>query len=332
MAVWGPEFGSNPSPDHLNPWSNNAMTTMNDVATPHRTTVRIPTKSGDEIEAWLYQPEGDGPHPAVVMAHGIGGIKAGGLAPFAERFSREGFTAVVFDYRQWGGSSGEPRDETSVPRQREDYRTVVDWAVAHPSIDPRRVFVWGTSFSGMHVVEIAATDPRVAGAIAQCPLVDGLAGVAMVPPTRSLRLLALGLLDRLGSLLGRPPRYLRASVAPGELGAIANEEAAAGVELIRPKDGTKWHNRIAARSLLGIGVHRPVRRAADIACPILLVVAESDTLAPVGPALRVADRAPRGELYRSRGGHYGPYEGAEDFDNVLGVEVEFLRRHAQLPV
>jgi dipeptidyl aminopeptidase/acylaminoacyl peptidase len=47
-----------------------------------RTTVRIPTVSGDELEAWLYLPEGNGPHPVVVMAHGIGAIKAGGLAPF----------------------------------------------------------------------------------------------------------------------------------------------------------------------------------------------------------------------------------------------------------
>src|ERR1700731_1068801 len=65
---------------------------------PSRTTIRIPTASGDELEAWLYPPEGDGPHPAVVMAHGIGGIKAGGLAPFAERFREEGFVAIAFDY------------------------------------------------------------------------------------------------------------------------------------------------------------------------------------------------------------------------------------------
>ena len=69
-------------------------------ATAKRMTVQIPTASGDMIEAWVYQPEGNGPHPAVVMAHGIGGIKAGGLAPFAERFREEGFAAIAFDYPQ----------------------------------------------------------------------------------------------------------------------------------------------------------------------------------------------------------------------------------------
>jgi hypothetical protein len=40
------------------------------------------------------------------MAHGIGAIKAGGLAPFAERFCRASFAAVVFDYRESCRSSG----------------------------------------------------------------------------------------------------------------------------------------------------------------------------------------------------------------------------------
>jgi uncharacterized protein len=96
------------------------MTNLKDnAAAAPRTTVRISTASGDELEAWLYLPEGDGPHPAVVMAHGIGGIKAGGLARFAERFREEGFVAIAFDYRNFGGSGGKPR-EVPVPRRRRE--------------------------------------------------------------------------------------------------------------------------------------------------------------------------------------------------------------------
>src|SRR6266566_4986381 len=165
------------------------MANMDDQAAARpRTTVRIPTASGDELEAWLYLPAGDGPYPAVVMAHGIGAIKAGGLAPFAERFCHAGFAAVVFDYRQWGGSAGQPREELSFPHQREDYGTVIGWAGAQPGIDARRIFAWGTSFAGMYIVELAASDARLAGAM-------------MVPPVRSLRLLALAVQDRLGSFL-----------------------------------------------------------------------------------------------------------------------------------
>ena len=70
---------------------------------------------------------------------------------------------------------------------------------------------------------------------------------------------------------------------PRAVGAVANEQAFAGLEIIRPKDGTVWQNRVAARSLLGIAAHRPVRKAADIQCPILLVVGENDTIAPADP-------------------------------------------------
>src|SRR5258706_10557054 len=99
-----------------------------------------------------------------------------------------------------------------------------------------------------------------------------------------------------------------------------------------PREPSDWQNRLAARSLLSVSAHRPVRRAAAIRCPILLIVAEHDTMAPVGPALRVAAKAPHGELHRSRGCHYDVYEGGGSFDDVLRVEVEFLRRHAQTPV
>jgi uncharacterized protein len=67
--------------------------TISNNSSAKRVTVQIPTSSGDAIEAWVYLPGGSGLHPAVVMAHGIGGIKAGGLAPFAERFREEGFAA-----------------------------------------------------------------------------------------------------------------------------------------------------------------------------------------------------------------------------------------------
>ena len=75
-------------------------------------------------------------------------------------------------------------------------------------------------------------------------------------------------------------------------------------------------------------MHRPVRRGPRARCPLLMVVAEHDTMAPTRPALRVAAQTPRGELYRSRGGHYDVYAAGLDHDNLLQVELEFLRKHS----
>jgi uncharacterized protein len=299
-----------------------------DTTVPPRMTVRIPTASGDAIEAWVYRPAGVGPHPAVVMAHGIGAVKAGGLQPFAQRFQREGFAAVAFDYLQWGGSDGQPRDELSVPRELADYGTVIGWAAAQPDIDTSRIFAWGTSFAGMHIVELAASDRRLAGAIAQSPLTDGLAAAALAPLSKSVRLMGMALLDRAGSFFGRSPLYVPNSGGPDDLAVGATEDALFGLKLMTPREPTEWQNRVAARSLLSVAAHRPVRRAARIRIPILLVVPEQDTMAPIGPALRISQKAPHAELFRSRGGHYDVYEGGRDHVNVLNAEVEFLHRHA----
>jgi pimeloyl-ACP methyl ester carboxylesterase len=192
------------------------------------------------------------------------------------------------------------------------------------------MFVWGTSFAGMHIVELAASEPGLAGAIAQCPLVDGAAGLNNIPAARALRLTAYALADLAGSVLNRRPRYLPISVPPGQLGVIATEDAMIGMARLDPGDGS-WSNEITARSLLDVTVHRPVRQARNARCPLLMVVAEHDTMAPTGPALAVAARAPRGELYRSRGGHYDVYAGGLDHENVLRVETSFLHRHSEMP-
>jgi len=305
----------------------NDMTTT-DTTSAKRLTVQIPTASGDAIEAWVYLPEGNGPHPAVVMGHGIGGIKAGGLDPFAERFRAEGFVAIALDYRNFGGSGGQPRELLSVPRQREDYRTVIGWAAEQSYIDPGQIIAWGTSFAGMHILELAVADHRLAAAIAQAPLTDGLAAALMARPSTGIRLFALALLDRLGSLFGRPPIYLPGHAEPGQLSIGATPDGAFGQGLMTPKDGTPWNDRVAARSLLSFSWRRPVRRAAAVRVPLLLVVPEADSIAPVPAALEVARKAPGAELFRSAGGHYDVYEGGAGFTDVLRTEVDFLHRHA----
>src|SRR5258708_10558702 len=67
-----------------------------------RITVQIPTASGDAIEAWVYLPEGSRPHPAVVMAHGIGGLKGGSVGPLADGFRGKVFCPVPVCFRHLG--------------------------------------------------------------------------------------------------------------------------------------------------------------------------------------------------------------------------------------
>ena len=70
----------------------------------------------DECHAWLYLPKGGGRPPVVVMAHGLGGVREMRLDAYAERFAAAGYVCLVFDYRHFGASGGQPRQLLSIRR------------------------------------------------------------------------------------------------------------------------------------------------------------------------------------------------------------------------
>src|SRR6478736_7100503 len=96
--------------------------------------------------------DSQGRRPCVVLAHGFAGTVDSGLLPYTERFAAAGLDALAFDYRHFGESAGEPRQLLSIPRQLEDYAAAVAHARSLPGVDPERIVLWGTSFSGGHVV------------------------------------------------------------------------------------------------------------------------------------------------------------------------------------
>src|SRR5438128_5736915 len=133
-------------------------------------------KSGETFAAaWFFVPERtrSGERvPAVAMALGFGAVKEMYLEPFAHRFAAAGIAALVFDYRGFGSSGGEPRQRVFPHDQMEDYRNALTWLSLQPEIDADRRGVWGTSFSGAHVIEVAAHDPRVKAVVSQVGPMD----------------------------------------------------------------------------------------------------------------------------------------------------------------
>jgi pimeloyl-ACP methyl ester carboxylesterase len=287
-----------------------------------RASVSFAGAGGSRIDAWLFRPNTDvATGTTIVMAHGIGGIKSAGLAPFAKRFAAAGHTCVVFDYRHFGASEGSPRELLSIRAERDDYRRALTFARQLP--ETSRTVVWGCSFAGLHATWHAIDDGQLAAAIAICPLVDGARATLSKPITLSARLMAAGLADALGSALRRPPRYVPISVPEGTFGVLPASDSMRGRTMLAPTDGQDWPNRVMARSLLGTAFCRPSRRLGRAKCPVLLVVPDADTAVPTGAALRAA-KFPQVTVVRSRGGHYDVYSGGVDFENVVTAQLDFL--------
>lgn len=285
--------------------------------------------SGDaKCQAWLYLPEGPQPHPVIVMAHGLGGIRQMRLDAYAERFAAAGYACLVFDYRHFGASGGEPRQLLDIKLQLADWAAAIAYARSRADLDPARVVLWGTSFGGGHVIVAAARDGNVAATISQCPFTDGLASVLAMDPRTSVKVTARAVRDLIAAGLGRPPVMVPTAgpagsaalmtapdAVPGYLGLVDDEARAAG-----------FGNQVAARVVLNIVRHRPGRKAKKVRCPILFAVCETDSVAPAKATLRHARTAPRGEIRLYPAGHFDIYLG-DWFETNVTDQLAFLTNH-----
>lgn len=287
---------------------------------------------GENCAAWLYRPpaglSGEDPRglPCIVMAHGFAGTRDARLGAFAERFASAGLAVLLFDYRGFGASDGEPRQLLSVPRQLADWAAAIAYARTLDGIDPERIAAWGTSFSGGHVIATAAHDHRLAAVIAQAPFADGIRQALALPIGHAVRLTVEALRDELGALRGAAPRLVAAVGPPGSLAVMNSPDAEPGYRAMVPA-GSPWRNEVAARICLRLSAYRPGRRAADVRCPLLVVVCDDDVVTPPDAALRVARTAPRGELVRYTGaGHFDVYAG-DCFERAVADEIAFFTQH-----
>ena len=72
------------------------------------------TSKGLRCSGWLYVPDdlkSGQKAAAIVMNNGLTGVKEAILPDYAERFVAAGFVTLVFDYRFFGDSEGEPRSQ-----------------------------------------------------------------------------------------------------------------------------------------------------------------------------------------------------------------------------
>lgn len=286
-----------------------------------REDVRV-ASHGEQLAVYLYRPDSPaGSVPCIVMAHGFSATRDDALPDYAEAFRDAGYAVALFDYRHFGASTGEPRQLIDIGRQHDDYRAVVSWARTLDGIDPRRIALFGSSFSGGHVLTVAAADPTIAAVVAQAPFTDSISTLAKVPPTTALRATVAGIRDELDSRRGKPPVLLPAVGEPGTVAAMTAPDAKPGFEaMVGPN--SLWRNEFAARLMLRLPFYRPVRHAAKLRMPVLVCVCDEDTTTPPGSSIRTAHTAPLGELRRYPYGHFEIYHDPK----AKADQLEFLTR------
>jgi len=138
-----------------------------------RKDIEFQNSIGITLRGWLYTPTDttEQPLPCLVMEHGFSAVKEMGLDSFGEAFvANLKLVVLIFDNRGFGASdagAGQPRLEIIPSDQISDFSDAITYAQSLPEVDSKNVGIWGSSYSGGHVLVVAATDKRVKAVISQ---------------------------------------------------------------------------------------------------------------------------------------------------------------------
>ena len=304
---------------------------MGDTATD-RSDVEFLGAGGVVLRGWLYLPaDRDGRIPGVVMAHGFSATKEMGLDRYAEVFAAAGLAVLVYDHRNLGASGGEPRQLVNPWAQARDYRYALTWLAGRSEVDPARLALWGSSFSGGEVIVVGAIDERVRAVVANVPFASLGAGDEASP--ERFAAMRSALLDETGSgpadTEEEPLGPLRVVTEPGVESSdpvfLGQPESTEWFLAQRDGGGTRWENRVLLRAFPG----EPVRFDPSVCLPfleppLLVVVASEDRLADTAATVAAYERArePK-QLEMIQGHHFVPYDG-DAFEHAATLERDFL--------
>lgn len=287
------------------------------------------TSEGERLRGWFYPGAGSrAPRPAIVMAHGFGAVKEMYLDRYAEVFAAAGFAVLVFDYRRLGASDGSPRQEIEPAAQIEDYRNAITWIAAQPGVDATRIGLWGTSYSGGHVLVLAATDPRVKCVVSQVPTISGNAvGKRRFTPQTLAPLLDSFHRDRQARMNGAAPKMrVLVSHDPADAPVYGAAEAVDWYQSAAARGG-KWANSVTLRSIEYSRAYEPGAFVPLISdSPLLMIVARKDVVTPADLALAAFATAPgTKQLLEIDGGHFAAY--VEAFAETSAAARDWFSAH-----
>lgn len=246
-------------------------------------TKKVEFKSGDfTLSGILILPEAAaGPVPIVVMGGGWCYVKEIVMPHYAKGIVAAGAAVLMFDYRNFGESSGTRRQHIDPWEQIEDFRSAVTYVETLPEIDPRRIGVWGISYAGGHVIAVAAIDSRVKLAVSNIPVVNGFETMRRTHGSiRFNDLEELLLEDRRARAKGEDGRMPMSSLTPlTELSTWPFPTIHTVFNQIKEREAPNhehWSTVESTELLLNYDVGPFARRIYDK--PIMFVIAEGDEI------------------------------------------------------
>jgi len=276
-----------------------------------RKNIEFKTDDGITLRGWHYIPEtGSGPFPTIVMAHGFSATKELFLDKYADLYCASGMAVLCYDHRNLGASDGEPRQEIDPWAQINGYRDAITFAETLAETDASKIGVFGSSYSGGHVLVVGAIDRRVKCVVSQVPLVDGPRNAQRIVPAHAMAgMRAMFDADRRARYAGLPPIRLPVVSKDGSPCALPTTDSYDFMVEVGGAHTDTWINEVTLRSVEMFMDYNPGAYIAQISpTPLLMLVQLGDHLTVADLALQAYEKAlhPK-KLITMPGGHFAAY-------------------------
>ena len=197
-------------------------------------------------------------------------------------------------------------------------------------VDPDHIGIWGSSYSGGHVLHLASFDQRIKAAVAQVPLVNGWGNAQrlMRPDVFDEFLVALAH-DRAQRYAGEESAKVPVVAPEGEPSTLPTPESYEWFTQLGEAAAPNWRNEVSLESMEAFLEYDPAGNIHLISpTPLLMVVAEKDTLTPTDMAIAAYERAlePKKLVILEGGKHFDAYT-EPGLSQSAPPAVEWFERH-----
>ena len=295
-----------------------------------RKDIEFKADDGTILRGWHYVPDsGAGKYPTIVMAHGYSAVKEMYLDKFAEKFAAAGLASLVFDNRNFGASDGKIRQEIDPWQQIRDYRDAITFAETLATTDADRIGVWGSSYSGAHVIVVGATDRRVKCVSAQVPLISGHNNAQRLVRADFIAGFQAAMAeDRRARYRGEAPAMVPVVAEnPTDPAALPTPDSWVWFTETQKLRAPSWRNEVTLLSVEMFMDYEPGAYLPFVSpTPLQIVVALGDHLTVADQALAGYEKAlhPK-RLITLKGGHFDAY--IKDFEAASGAAVDWFKQH-----
>ncbi|MGH2755240.1 MAG: alpha/beta hydrolase [Actinomycetota bacterium] len=278
---------------------------------------------GEKISALWRTPESvSGPLRTIVQGPGWLGLKDANLyVRYHEALTATGFGVLIFDYRGFGGSSG---DKVLSPRnQFEDLVNAVTYLTTREDVDADAIAAFGSGGTGGgNAVLLAAADERVTCAVSQVPVADGADWLHRMRPEHAW----LAFLEELD--VDRKERVTQGhgrDVHPREDIMVPTPERRATKVKADVDDRIPTSISLAAAD--EILAYRPIDAAAGLTKPLLVIGIDKDATTPTDHAVALyeAAKGPKQLIIQRHTTHYAAYD--DYWEIVTPRIVEWFERY-----